>query len=219
MKKETLFVSYYRVSTVRQGQFGLGMEAQKAAVQSYLQGRQVIGEYTDVESGKNNSRPGLQAAIDHAKRESATLLIAKLDRLSRNVNFISNMMESRVKFVCCDMPDANELTIHIFAALAQWERDTISKRTVAALKALKERGVRLGKPENFSYAARKKGALRMKENAAANTGNQQARAMAELMRNNGDTLEAIADKLNALGMKTSRGGLFKPTQVSRLLPA
>src|SRR5690606_8029265 len=110
--------------------------------------RSLIGEFTDIETGKNDNRPELRKAIELAKESNSTLVIAKLDRLSRNLTFISTLMDAKIKFVCTDMPDANELTIHIFAALAQWERIRIGERTRAALAALKARGKRLGKPEN-----------------------------------------------------------------------
>ena len=113
------FIAYYRVSTQRQGLSGLGLEAQKNAVLSFLHNRDLVSEFTDIETGKNDNRPELLKAIDLAKRTNSTLLIAKLDRLSRNLTFISTLMDAKVRFICADMPDANELTIHIFAALAQ----------------------------------------------------------------------------------------------------
>jgi DNA invertase Pin-like site-specific DNA recombinase len=141
------FVAYYRVSTLQQGRSGLGLEAQQSDVMKYTNGS-ILAEYTDVESGKrSNNRPELLKAIKHAKEADATLVIAKLDRLSRNSVFIGQLMESRVKFVCCDMPEADEFTIHIFAALAQKERKMISARTKDALQVAKQRGVKLGNPQ------------------------------------------------------------------------
>src|SRR5215470_13792008 len=142
------FVSYCRVSTAKQGRSGLGLEAQRAAINDFLNGGQwkLIAEYVEVETGKNDDRPELRKALHQAKVTGATLVIAKLDRLSRNLRFIAELQESRVKFVCADMPDANELTIHIFASLAQHERKVISERTRRALQAAKKRGAVLGNP-------------------------------------------------------------------------
>src|SRR6476619_6684384 len=142
------FVTYCRVSTAKQGRSGLGLEAQRTAIEDFLNGgsRKLIAEYVEVETGKNDDRPELKKALHRAKVTGATLVIAKLDRLSRNLRFIAELQESRVKFVCADMPDANELTIHIFASLAQHERKVISERTKRALQAAKARGQQLGNP-------------------------------------------------------------------------
>jgi DNA invertase Pin-like site-specific DNA recombinase len=137
-------IAYYRVSTTKQGESGLGLEAQKAAV------RQTFGEpvfaYTEIESGKNDNRPELAAAIEHAKEINGTLVIAKLDRLSRRLSFITKLMDSGVKFRCADMPSVDNFTIHILGAVAQRERELISQRTRAALKVKKEQGIELGNP-------------------------------------------------------------------------
>ena len=129
------FVAYYRVSTDRQGRSGLGLEAQQRAVSEYLHGGpwELVGEYTEVESGKRSDRPELAAALAACKKRKATLIIAKLDRLARNVHVISGLLESAVEFVAVDFPQANRLTIHILAAVAEHERDMISQRTKAAL--------------------------------------------------------------------------------------
>lgn len=146
------FVTYYRVSTQAQGVSGLGLDAQRTTIEQYLNGgnHQVLREFTEIETGKGSNalskRPELAKAIEHCKKHKAKLLISKLDRLSRNVHFISSLMESKVKFVCADMPDANELTIHLLAAVGQYERELISKRTKEALAAAKARGVKLGNP-------------------------------------------------------------------------
>src|SRR5208283_2946744 len=153
---EGKFIAYYRVSTARQGQSGLGLEAQQESVRTFLNGGawELIDTFTEVETGKGKDalsmRPELVKALDSAKRNDATLLIAKLDRLSRNLHFITSLMESKVKFVCCDMPDANNLTLHIIGAMAEYEAKRISERTRDALKAAKARGVVLGKPENLT---------------------------------------------------------------------
>ena len=146
------FIAYHRVSTKGQGTSGLGLEAQQAALRQYLNGGnwELLASYTDIETGtkKGNNRPELKKAIAHANRKKAVLLIAKLDRLARNVAFVSNLMESSVEFIAVDNPSANRLTVHILAAVAEAEAEAISARTKAALAAAKERGVILGKPEN-----------------------------------------------------------------------
>src|SRR2546421_2783287 len=148
------FIAYFRVSTDKQGKSGLGLEAQRKAVLDYLNGGrwELVQEFVEVESGKHNERPQLQAALAACKKHRARLVIAKLDRLSRNLAFIATLMESGVEFVAVDNPHANKLTVHILAAVAQHEREMISERTTAALQAAKARGVRLGNP-NLSKAA------------------------------------------------------------------
>ena len=140
------FVTYYRVSTDKQGRSGLGLEAQQAAVRNYLDGAtwELVGEFTEVESGRKSERPELARALALCKKRKATLVIARLDRLARNVHFISGLMEAKVKFVACDMPEATPFMLHIYAAVAQKEARAISARTKAALAAAKQRGVRLG---------------------------------------------------------------------------
>src|SRR5882762_2686410 len=142
------FIGYLRVSTEKQGQSGLGIAAQRKAIEDYLNGGrwELLAEYVEIESGKRSDRPELAAALAHANATGATLVIAKLDRLSRNVAFISNLMESGVEFVAADMPMANRLTVHVLAAVAEHEREMISERTKAALAAAKARGIKLGNP-------------------------------------------------------------------------
>lgn len=145
-------VSYLRVSTARQGASGLGLEAQRAAVASYASAgaHNLVTEFVEVESGKKADRPQLAAALTACRLHRATLVIAKLDRLARNVAFIANLMDGGVEFVACDMPHANRLTLHLLAAIAEHEREMISQRTRAALQAAKARGVRLGNPNGAS---------------------------------------------------------------------
>src|SRR5215471_1464400 len=140
------FISYLRVSTDKQGERGYGIEAQRKAVEDYLNGGnwQLLGEYVEVESGKRNDRPQLVAALAACRKHKAKLIIAKLDRLSRNFAFIAALMDSKIEFVCCDFPTANRLTLHILAAVAEHEREMIAQRTKAGLAAAKARGVRLG---------------------------------------------------------------------------
>jgi DNA invertase Pin-like site-specific DNA recombinase len=142
------FVAYYRVSTDRQRKSGLGLEAQRKAVHDYLNGGtwSLVGDFTEIESGKRNKRPELEKALAVCKRQKAKLVIAKLDRLSRNLAFIATLMDSGVEFVAVDNPHANKLTVHILAAVAQHEREMIAQRTKDALQAAKARGVVLGNP-------------------------------------------------------------------------
>lgn len=207
------YVAYYRVSTDKQGQSGLGLNGQRAEVLRFIEPEKIFKEFTEIESGKKKDRPILKEAIELCKSESATLVIAKLDRLSRNVNFISQLMESGIKFVCCDMPTATEFTIHIYSAMAQQERKLISERTHKALQQLKEKGVKLGNPQNLTKEARNKGVEVRVKIAQENENN--IRAKAYLKAING-TLQQKADLLNENGFRTSKGKLFTPMQVKRL---
>jgi len=210
------YVAYYRVSTAKQGASGLGLEAQQFAVATFLKGGVIAGEYVEVESGKKNNRPQLLAAIAQARKLKATLVIAKLDRLSRNAAFIFTLKDSGVDFICADMPDANTLTIGIFAVLAQHERELISSRTKAALQAKIAQGHKLGKPENLTNEHRTMGTQVLKEKAAMNQNNKRAAAMVQLYRSQGLNWMAIAGKLNEAGFRASRGGEFQAVQVQRI---
>lgn len=203
------YVAYYRVSTLQQGRSGLGLDAQRSDVMKYTNGS-VVYEYTDIESGKNNNRPELLKAIEHAKRLDCHLVIAKLDRLSRNSVFIGQLMESRVKFVCCDMPEADEFTIHIFAALAQKERKMISERTKNALEAAKKRGVKLGNPQADSvFMNRMRGMRKPKEY------NKTVMFIINQLRPT-HSFEQIATELNSQGFKTFHGKEYSATTVFRM---
>src|SRR5258707_11131502 len=168
------FIGYLRVSTEKQGQSGLGIEAQRKAIEHYLNGGrwELLAEYVEIESGRRSDRPELTKALAQSKATGATLVIAKLDRLSRNAAFISNLMESGVEFVAADMPMANRLTVHVLAAVAEHEREMISQRTTAALAAAKARGTKLGNP-NGARALRGRGnapaVAAIKASAAAHT--------------------------------------------------
>jgi DNA invertase Pin-like site-specific DNA recombinase len=212
------YVAYYRVSTARQGQSGLGLEAQQAAVRAFVTGRgPILAEYKEVESGKKNQRPQLEAAIAQAQRVGATLLIAKLDRLSRNAGFIFALRDSKVDFVCCDMPDANTLTVGIFAVMAQHEREAISTRTKDALAARRARGLPLGTPANLTHADRLKGVQARREKAVGSLANVQAAQLAGLYRSLGWTYRKIADQLNTTGYRTVNKCEFNAPGVRRLL--
>ncbi len=211
------YIAYYRVSTKGQEQSGLGLEAQKRVVESYVKNKgSILHEFTDIESGKNDTRKELAKAIILANQKGATLLIAKLDRLSRNLTFISSLMDSGVKFLCCDLPEANEFTIHIFAALAQQERKMISQRTKAALEAKKRRGAKLGAPHHLTYEDRVKGGKVKHEVAMEKRSNKQAAKIILRLRKEGLTLAAIAAELNLDGYQTSMGKSFTPMSVKRL---
>lgn len=212
-------ISYYRVSTQKQGNSGLGIEAQRATVTDYAQraGALVVAEFIEVESGKRNNRPQLAEAIAEAKRTGATLVIAKLDRLARNAGFVFALRDAGVKFIACDIPEANTLTVGIFAVMAQHEAELISTRTRAALQAKKARGAKLGKPENLTAEARAKGREAHSRNAANNQNTKTARGYALLLRGNGSSLRQMAATLNAEGFKTPRGGQFSAVQVARIL--
>lgn len=210
------YVAYYRVSTKRQGDSGLGLESQRSAVAGFVKGA-ILAEFTEIESGKNNQRVELSKAIDRAKQERATLVIAKLDRLSRNAGFIFALKDSGVDFQCVDMPDANTLTIGIFATLAQHERELISSRTRSALAAKKAQGAKLGKPDNLTHAAQCKGAAANRAKAINGVEAKKALGYARSLRDRKQTFAQIAEALNSSGFRTARGAHYFPTQVQRLL--
>lgn len=219
------FVSYLRVSTMRQGASGLGLEAQREAVSRYLNGGNwtLVQEMVEVESGKRNDRPALAEAVRLCRIHRATLVIAKLDRLARNLHFISGLMESGIKFIAVDNPSANELTVHILAAVAQSEAKAISERTKAALAAAKARGKKLGglrgPAEEFAALSRKGSAAGAAVRAAkASKRVEDLLPLIEHIRETGATsLRAIAAELNARGIEAPRGGKWSPMQVQRLL--
>jgi DNA invertase Pin-like site-specific DNA recombinase len=213
------FIAYYRVSTQRQGASGLGLDAQKEAVSRFIKGggnAKLIAEFTEIETGKGSNalkkRPNLGRALDECKKLDAVLLIAKLDRLARNVHFVSGLMESRVRFVACDLPEANELTLHIMAAFAEHETKRISERTKDALAQAKARGTKLGtagwknlrphvkerRKKAYAFAARLKGQV-------------------EGFRLRGLSQRAMVDELNNIGITAPRGGPWRLIQLQRTL--
>lgn len=208
------FVAYYRVSTKRQGATGLGLDAQRQAVAAYLDGGSLVGEFTDIESGRKDDRPELARAIALAKRQKATLVIAKLDRLSRRLSFVASLMESGVRFVAVDNPSANELTIHILAAVAEAERKAISERTRSALAAAKRRGVILGNPK---LARARDAATRAAQDSAARFADNVLPVIHGIQRSGATTLRDIASALNARGIPSRRGGVWSAATVSRVL--
>ncbi len=223
-------VAYFRVSTQKQGKSGLGLEGQQAAFDQFAAhtGGKQIGSYVEVETGTNKRhRPQLQKAISHAKCAGATLVIAKLDRLARNVHFVSGVMESGVEFVACDNPHANRLTIHILAAVAEDEAVRISERTKAALAAAKRRGTKLGsarpghwngKEDRRLVGAHKGGeAAAIVHKQAADEVYDHISPMVKELHDAGKPLQAIADELNGMGHTTRRGKAWNRMQVLRVL--
>jgi DNA invertase Pin-like site-specific DNA recombinase len=213
--KTPRFIAYYRVSTDRQGKSGLGLDAQQQAVRDFLAGRgELLDAFTEIESGRKHDRPQLAAALAAYKKHKAALLIAKLDRLARNVFFISGLMESGVEFIAVDMPEANRLTIHILAAVAEHEREMISKRTKEALQAAKARGTKLGSPQPKKGAAIRSQVLQAKaDRFAANVLPVINGLQAQGITSN----KALARALNARGIKTSNNRQWYGTTVKNLL--
>jgi DNA invertase Pin-like site-specific DNA recombinase len=221
---EGKFIAYYRVSTKKQGQSGLGLEAQKDAVADYLNGGRwkLVAEFIEVESGKKADRPELAKALAMCRLRGATLVVAKLDRLARNVHFLSGLMESKVEFVAADMPQANTLTIHVLAAVAEAEAKAISARTKAALKAAKARGVVLGGNSENVLRAHKKGnrASIKARRALAQERAADLMPIIEAVRADGaSSLREIASALTERGIPAPRGGEWSAVQVQRVLKA
>ncbi len=216
-------VAYERVSTARQGASGLGIAAQRQAIESYATARHatILGRFTEVESGRNPDRQELARALHLAKVTGAVLVIAKLDRLSRNAAFLLTLRDSGVRFAAVDLPEANDLTVGVMALVAQAEREAISKRTTEALAVAKGRGVRLGNP-NGAAALRRAGeggaALRaaIVANADRHAGDL-AQVVADIRAGGATSLRAIAAELNARGMLTRRGGRWHVSTVMNLL--
>jgi len=203
--KTTRFIAYFRVSTARQGRSGLGLEAQQEAVQQYLAsvGGVMVAQFTEVETGKRNARPELEKAKATCRKNKAKLVIAKLDRLSRNVAFIAALMDGNVEFVAVDNPHAAHLTLHILAAVAEHEAEAISQRTTAALQAAKRRGVVLGRNGAEVLAPANRAAAM--ERACPLTP-----ILAELT-GAGMSIRQIAAELTARGIPTAGGGRWQPS--------
>jgi len=215
-------IAYYRVSTARQGRSGLGLDAQREAVREYLNGGcwKLVEEVTEIESGKRNDRPELARALAACRLHNATLIIAKLDRLARNVAFIANLMDSGVDFVAVDMPQANRFTIHVLAAMAEHEAAAISARTRAALARAKARGTKLGGDRGNLPRVAKSGA---RASAAVRQARAAARArdlegvIADLHRHGQTSLRELAAGLNEQEIPAPRGGSWQAAQVARAL--
>jgi DNA invertase Pin-like site-specific DNA recombinase len=218
------FIGYFRVSTqnqVRADQTSLGIEAQKTAVRNFIGDTgNLTHEYVEIESGKNNNRPILEKAIQQAEKTGATLIIAKIDRLSREVSFLFQLKDriqnSGVKIKSLDIPDMNTLNLGIYGTIAQHERETTSLRTKNALAELVKKGVKLGTPKNLNKAAREKGQEAIKTNALNNDRNRQAQAIVYGCKERGMSFHEIADYLNKLNFRTRNNKSFFATSVKRL---
>ena len=222
-------IAYFRVSTKKQGASGLGLEGQVTAVEQYATstGGKIVASYKEVESGKRKDRPDLARALAHAKRSKAVLVVAKLDRLARNVAFLSALMESGVEFSACDQPHASRFTLHILSAVAEHEVRAISERTKAALKAAKARGTLLGSAradhwegrEHLRRAGQRKATAKAAEShrRAADEAYSDLQPIIGEMRTAGASLRAIADRLNELGHSTRRGSAWNASQVMRVI--
>jgi DNA invertase Pin-like site-specific DNA recombinase len=209
----TQYVAYYRVSTDKQGIKGLGMDAQREAVACFMAGNgQLAGEFIEVESGRKDNRPQLLAALAECRKRRAVLVIAKLDRLARNVHFISGQMNSDVEFTAVDMASANRLTIHILAAVAELEREMISQRTKAALSAAKARGTKLGNPRGQGRRDRQGG----KKHTRAGAGSVEAY---DQMEGAAEGLREITRELNRLNIRTPQGKQWYASTVRHQLSA
>lgn len=217
----TTYVAYCRVSTDKQGRSGLGLEAQEAAIKAFLKptDRLLQPPYIEIESGKRDDRPKLQEAIARCRKTGATLLIAKLDRLSRDAHFLLGLQKAGVKFTAADMPEANELMVGMMALVAQQERKAISQRTKEALAAAKTRGVKLGgdrgyRPSSPPDAAKASEVRKMKADHAAFA---TLPLIQEILHKEALSLNGIAARLNEMGHQTPRGGLWTATAVKRVL--
>lgn len=214
------YVAYHRVSTAKQGASGLGLEAQEAAINAFVRssGANVVARYVDIESGAHDDRAQLSLAIEHAKAVGATVLVATLDRLSRDVHFISGLMKRGVDFKCADMPNASTFELHIRAAIGEEERRKISARTKAALAAARARGVKLGGYRGSALSdADRASAIKVRASEAKAKATAVLPMIEQAKASGATTLRAIAGVLNAKGIATPRGGTWSAVQVSRVL--
>lgn len=216
----TTYVAYLRQSTKKQEISGLGIEAQREIIQKYLGQEKPIAEFVETESGKRTDRPKLAEALALCRKTKSTLIVAKLDRLSRNVAFTSKLLESDVEIKFCDFPEANRLVLHIIASIAEYEAGLISQRTKQSLKAKKARGIQLGKPENLTNnldRAIENSKRAIKKKAKENPNNMRAIAMLRVLVGKDMSLSEMARRLNNEGFVTSQGKQFSAWQVSVLL--
>lgn len=215
------YVAYYRVSTDKQSDSGLGLEAQQTCVQNYIarNGAEVISDHTDVLSGKSADRPELQAALTACELTGATLIVSKLDRLSRDVEFVAKLLKSDTKLVCCDMDNADKTTLQVMAVMAEREREMISKRTKEGLAAARARGVKLGNPNLADVRCTDTTKATAARKAKATARNEKLLSVIQKYEQSAEeplTLAQLAEKLNDAGFTTSRGKAFTPIQVSRI---
>lgn len=211
------YVTYKRVSTTKQGGSGLGIQAQQSMIDDFLarNNGSILAEFTEVESGKKDKRPQLNEAIRICRENNCELIIAKLDRLSRNISFVFALRDSGVRFIALDIPEANTLTIGIMAVFAQHERELTSKRTKDALRVLKIKGVRLGNPLGFSKEALRLGIQARKEKSIEI--NAPVRGLCVMLKSTGLNAKTIAEKLNADGYRTPKNKIYYSASVIRLL--
>ena len=211
----TKFIAYYRVSTKQQGQSGLGLEGQQAAVERHCHSGDVIAEFTEVESGSKSDRPELAKALAAAKREGATLVVAKLDRLSRNVRFTSDLLDSGVDFVACDNPSANRMTIQLLAVFAEQELRSTSERTKAGLAAAKARGVKLGGARPGHWEKRRENAKGKPKQYKPRPSKYTPQLLAQMkqLRGMGYSYRAVAEMSSELGPVTSTVKPFRKKDV------
>ena len=208
MKAKT-YIAYLRQSTVKQEISGLGVEAQREIIQNHLKDKKPIAEYIETESGRKSNRPKLIEALGECRKTGSTLIVAKLDRLSRNVAFTSKLLESDVEIVFCDFPQANKLVLHIISSIAEYEAGLISQRTRQSLQAKKARGCRLGKSENLTN--------NLERAIGESVNNMRAIAMLHSLLMQGKSLSEMTVILNRQGFVTSKGCKFRITQVKRLI--
>ena len=209
------FISYLRVSTQVQHASGLGLDAQRNAVSGYLRGRPLSREFIEVESGAKSDRPELKNALEYARKQKATLIIAKLDRLGRNVAFVAGLLESSIEFAFADMPQANKLTLHIMSAMAQHEREMISKRTKEALAAKKARGFKLGNTVNLTEAQEiGRGVIKCNVDAYALLVMPHIN---EIAKSGIKSYHKLADILNSRGIKTRCGSKWHGSSVRAII--
>ena len=214
------YVAYLRQSTTKQEKSGLGIEAQRNIIHSFVKEGLIIAEFVETESGKKSDRPKLQEALALCRKTNSILIVAKLDRLSRNVAFTSKLLESDVEITFCDFPQANRLILHIISSIAEYEANLISQRTRLSLKAKKERGVQLGKSENLMKKHNEAIAHSNQTNrtkAQNNVNNMRAVALLRSMVKEELTLSQMTIRLNEQGFVTSKGCKFQIVQVQRFI--
>ncbi len=217
---EQTYIAYLRQSTQKQEISGLGIEAQREIIHNYLKNKKTVAEYIETESGRKSDRPKLTEALELCRKTNSILIVAKLDRLSRNVAFTSKLLESDVEIVFCDFPEANKLVLHIISSIAEYEANLISQRTSQSLKAKKARGMKLGKPENLMNNL---GRAIMNSNrtnhqkALDNPNNKRAMALLKKLVKEDRSLSEMARILNSEGFVTSKGCQFRASQISILL--
>lgn len=217
--KSFRYIAYYRVSTKRQGSSGLGLDAQREAVEQFTaqDNCELVAKFVEVESGTRKDRPEMEKALKLCRQTGAVLLIAKLDRLARNVAFVSTLMEGSTEFIACDNPHANRLTVHILAAVAEDEARRISERTKAALRAAKARGVILGGDRGYRPVGRPDNALNALRDKSDDFAIAMAPLICEIKAAGHSSLSAIANELNARGIRTRRAGSWYASTVRNVL--